>query len=159
MKLKYTVPQIIFEVIGAILLIALFVFLGIKYGSLPDTIPTHFNSAGEIDGWGSKSSIWVLPILGVFLYLLATVVSFFPSAWNFPTSKMTPKNKVPLYQCMKTFLIVTKIEMISLFLYITLSIVRSVSISYMLMYAIIAVSAITGLMFFLIGRNIIRKYV
>ncbi|NCC87838.1 MAG: DUF1648 domain-containing protein [Clostridia bacterium] len=159
MKLKYTVPQIIFEVIGAILLIALFVFLGIKYGSLPDTIPTHFNSAGEIDGWGSKSSIWVLPILGGFLYLLATVVSFFPSAWNFPTSKMTPKNKVSLYQCMKTFLIVTKIEMISLFLYITLSIVRSVSISYMLMYAIIAVSAITGLVFFLIGRNIIRKYV
>lgn len=159
MKLKYTKPQIIFEAIGVIFLIALFVFLGIKYGSLPDRIPTHFNAAGEIDGWGSKLSIFTIPILGVLIYILTTGISFFPSSWNFSTSKMTPKNEVPLYQCMKTFLIVTKVEIVTMFCYITLSIVRGVAISAMFEYVIFVVLIVTGLVFLLIGRNIIKKYV
>ena len=33
------------------------------YPSLPDTIPTHFNASGEADAWGSKDSIFMLPII------------------------------------------------------------------------------------------------
>jgi len=159
MKLKYTIPQIIVEVIGVILLVTLFVILGIKYGSLPNKIPTHFNAAGEIDGWGGKLSIFTLPILGVLIYILTTVITFFPSSWNFSTSKMTPKNEVPLYQCMKTFLIVTKVEMVTMFFYTTLNILKGTAMSSMFVYIIFAVLIITGLVFLLFGKNIIKKYV
>jgi uncharacterized membrane protein len=32
------------------------------YPSLPETIPTHWNIRGEVDGWGSKTwAVWLLP--------------------------------------------------------------------------------------------------
>lgn len=38
--------------------------------NLPQLIPTHFNAAGEADGWGSPSTLWIL--LGV--QILTSVV-------------------------------------------------------------------------------------
>jgi uncharacterized membrane protein len=38
------------------------------YPSLPDRIPIHWNIRGEVDGWGSRSSAWLMP--GVMLGLL-----------------------------------------------------------------------------------------
>lgn len=51
---------------GMILLPILF------WGRLPDPFPGHFNGAGEIDRWGAKWEIFLLPGTGVFLYLLLT---------------------------------------------------------------------------------------
>ena len=38
--------------------------------SLPDQIPTHWNAAGMIDGWGGKSTALILPAVGLGLNLL-----------------------------------------------------------------------------------------
>jgi uncharacterized membrane protein len=44
------------------------------YPTLPNKIPMHFNINGEVDGWGSKESIYLLPaIMGltsIFVYFL-----------------------------------------------------------------------------------------
>jgi len=44
------------------------------YPTLPNKIPMHFNLKGEVDGWGSKESIYLLPaIMGltsIFVYFL-----------------------------------------------------------------------------------------
>jgi uncharacterized membrane protein len=44
------------------------------YPTLPYKIPMHFNLNGEVDGWGSKESIYLLPaIMGltsIFVYLM-----------------------------------------------------------------------------------------
>ena len=44
------------------------------YPTLPNKIPMHFNLKGEVDGWGSRESIYLLPaIMGltsIFVYLL-----------------------------------------------------------------------------------------
>lgn len=158
MKLKYTKPQIILEIIGAIIMIGLFVFVGIKYQALPDQIPKHFNASGQIDAWGSKASIWSLPGVGAFLYILLTVITFFPSTWNFPTTKMTEKNKIPLYQLMKTFLIITKIELLASFAYITLFTIKGTSMSSMFIFVLFAALILTGLFFWELGRMVIKKY-
>jgi len=34
---------------------------------LPERIPTHFNAAGEANGWGSPDSLWVLLVLQVLV--------------------------------------------------------------------------------------------
>jgi uncharacterized membrane protein len=44
------------------------------YPSLPDRMPIHWNFRGEVDGWGSPSTSWILPcgmvvLLGVFALL------------------------------------------------------------------------------------------
>ena len=42
--------------------------------SLPARIPTHFNAAGEADGWGSPGSLWLLLLIQVFLGGLFLVI-------------------------------------------------------------------------------------
>lgn len=50
-------------------------YLAYVWNSLPETIPTHFNAAGEPDGWGSKNTlIYVSAFLGLGIYLLMSVI-------------------------------------------------------------------------------------
>jgi uncharacterized membrane protein len=53
-----------------------FAYAAYLYPSLPEIIPIHFNIKGEADGFGAKSSIYLLPsIMGVvsfFTYFLLT---------------------------------------------------------------------------------------
>lgn len=51
---------------------------------LPDRIPTHFDAAGNVNGWGSPSMLLLLPIVAIALYSGITVVSRFPAAFNYP---------------------------------------------------------------------------
>ena len=52
-----------------------FVMTGIFLTLAPDTIPVHYNAAGEIDRWGSKYEFLLFPILtlvmGLFMGLVA----------------------------------------------------------------------------------------
>ena len=52
---------------------------------LPDRIPTHFDAAGNPDGWGRPGMLWLVPLMATAIYLLMTWVARFPSAFNFPT--------------------------------------------------------------------------
>ncbi len=47
-----------------------FVYLAIIYGDLPEQIPIHYNLKGEVDGWGHKRTLWVLPIVGPLLTMV-----------------------------------------------------------------------------------------
>ena len=89
-KNKYTQFQLLLEVAGILMLLSMVIFLLIRYNSIPDVIPTHFNGAGEIDKWGRKSQILIIPIVGIFLYLFVTGISLYPSIWNIPC-KITKK--------------------------------------------------------------------
>jgi uncharacterized membrane protein len=61
------------------------------YLSLPQTIPTHFNDKGVVDGYGNKFSILILPFVYSFVFLLLTIVNNFPKSFNYPV-KITEQN-------------------------------------------------------------------
>ena len=50
MSLKKELPILIIVLIP-------FIYLFMIWDSLPETVPTHWNFKGEIDDWGSKSTI------------------------------------------------------------------------------------------------------
>jgi uncharacterized membrane protein len=58
---------------------------------LPDTIPTHFNLKGEVDGYGNKSEILYLPVLATILVTLLSYLSKYPQIFNYPV-KITQEN-------------------------------------------------------------------
>ena len=60
------------------------VYTVIRYGSLPEKIPTHFDGAGLADGFGHKSGLVMLLFLSWMMFGMLTVVSFFPGLWNVP---------------------------------------------------------------------------
>lgn len=48
-----------------------FLYLGFIWSSLPERVPIHWNNEGQINGWGSKSTLLLLPLLLPLLtYLL-----------------------------------------------------------------------------------------
>lgn len=51
-----------------------FAYAAYLFPSLPYRVPTHFNASGEVDAWGHKSTIFLLPsIMGatsIFVYLI-----------------------------------------------------------------------------------------
>jgi uncharacterized membrane protein len=67
------------EGIAAAGMILLLLLPAVYYTELPDTIPQHFNARGEADGFGPKITLWILPILGVVLYMILTILVRIPS--------------------------------------------------------------------------------
>ncbi len=68
----------------------------INYSGLPGTIPTHYNGAGEADGFGGKSGILILPIIATLLFVALTILNKYPQIFNYPT-KITEKNALWQY--------------------------------------------------------------
>ncbi|MGA3136867.1 MAG: DUF1648 domain-containing protein [Terracidiphilus sp.] len=91
---------------------------------LPARIPTHFDAAGNPNGWGSPSSLLLLPALALAIYLLITVVSQFPSAFNYPV-RVTPENRPRLEALTLQMIAWLKTETICLFAWIQWVIVES----------------------------------
>jgi uncharacterized membrane protein len=118
MKLRYTKFQRIIELFTVIVVLGTCIYLIQSWGSLPNKIPEHYNGAGIIDSWENKSEILTMPILSIALYILITVMSFFPAIWNVPIT-ITEDNREFVYLRLKTMIILTKMEMIVVFSYIT----------------------------------------
>lgn len=65
-------PQQIIEGLCLALLAGMILLPILFWSRLPDPFPGHFNGAGEIDRWGAKWEIFLLPGTSVFMYLLLT---------------------------------------------------------------------------------------
>ena len=92
MNLKKEFPYIILMVLP-------FIYLAYIWNTLPETVPTHWNASGEIDGYGSKNTLLIIPfMLPVLVYIIMTIAP-----------KIDPKNKIAImgkkYEQLKFFLV------------------------------------------------------
>lgn len=63
-----------------------------SFATLPEIIPIHFGANGKADGWGSKFTIFLLPIIGLVLNGVLFSVRNQPFSYlNLPL-KMSQKN-------------------------------------------------------------------
>ena len=67
------------------------------YNDLPLQIPKHYNALGEVDSYGERSIIWLLPTVGLFLYIALTFLTKVPFIYNYPV-KVNEKNAERLYK-------------------------------------------------------------
>ncbi len=102
-KLKWTIPDIIMTSAAFAVLAASTVILVANLNALPDSIPTHFNIAGEPDSYGSKSSVILPLVVGWALTAGIFVLEFFPSAWNSGV-RITETNKLKVYRLLKSMI-------------------------------------------------------
>ncbi|MGA2569791.1 MAG: DUF1648 domain-containing protein [Terracidiphilus sp.] len=83
------------EAVSLAILAALFLVVGFAlYGPdrLPAQIPTHFDAAGNANGWGSPLALLSLPIIALGVYLAMTVVARFPAMFSYPVP-VTDENR------------------------------------------------------------------
>jgi uncharacterized membrane protein len=91
---------------------------------LPDRIPTHFDFAGQANGWSSPATLWLLPAVAVGIYLLMTVMVRFPATFNYPVP-VTDENRSRLEALSIRLVAWMKAEILCLFAWIQWMIVAA----------------------------------
>ena len=98
---KLSLPRSAFEtalqVLAAIGVVAMLWMLASAWPKLPATVPTHFGISGQADNWGSKSTLLILPLIGVLLFAGMSVLEAFPHVYNYPV-QLTEENVAQQYR-------------------------------------------------------------
>lgn len=62
---------------------AVVIYLITQFSSLPDRVPGHYDGEGNVDRWGSKMELWILPGVAVLLWIPMTVLERYPHLFNY----------------------------------------------------------------------------
>lgn len=132
MNTESTSFQKLIEALSALLLMLFIALIALNYSNLPDRIPGHYNAFGEIDRWGSKVEILFLPAITLFIYFILTLLTHYPSVWNVPSIR-NEQNAEAVYSCLKTMLVLLKLEITALFFMISFFSIggKSLPVSYL----------------------------
>lgn len=91
LKIELSFLDKFWEILGWLILILFWIMTALNYSNFPNSIPTHFDFAGTPDGFGEKSTIFVLAVLSSVLFIGMTILNRFPHIFNYPT-KITSEN-------------------------------------------------------------------
>ena len=62
---------------AAVGVLVMFVVFARDYGSLPETVPTHFGATGTPNAWGPKSTFIVFPLIAIGMFGVVFAMSTF----------------------------------------------------------------------------------
>lgn len=77
-------------------ILALWIMVIGAYPGLSETIPTHYNGAGEVNGYGPKVTFLSLPAIATVLFMGMTALNRVPHILNY-ASPITPQNALVQY--------------------------------------------------------------
>lgn len=125
-RLKIDVPleplDLIIDLTSIMIYALMIIYTVINYSDLAETIPTHFNASGEADGFGDKTSVWILPVIGIVTYSFLFVLNKYPHAHNYMVN-ITEDNAFKNYR-----LSARLVRFTNLFLAILFALIHYVSI-------------------------------
>lgn len=116
-KIQLQTVDKILEVMGYVALAVFWIFVSYAYSVMPQTIPTHFNLAGEADGFGEKETIFLMPIIGTLLFIVLSVVQQRPHTFNYLT-EITSENAEKQYMNAVRMLRFLKVGLVIVFIFI-----------------------------------------
>lgn len=118
LKIKKEPLDFFLEYLALIVLFATWGFTIYHFNKLPDIIATHFDVNGNPNGFGSKYSIWLLPIIITLVYILIYVLNRYPHKFNYLT-KITEQNAHKQYKLASRMMRILLFNITVLFAYIT----------------------------------------
>jgi hypothetical protein len=117
-KIKKEPIDYFLEYGALILLVAIWGFTIYHFNKLPDIIATHFDFNGNPDGFGSKYTIWLLPVILTLVYMLIYVLNRYPHKFNYLT-KITEQNAYKQYKLASRMMRILLFNITILFAFIT----------------------------------------
>ncbi|MHC0036224.1 DUF1648 domain-containing protein [Pseudoneobacillus sp. C159] len=84
LKIPKSKSEWLWDVVGYLTYFGSIIFLISVWSSLPDKVPGHYNALGEVDRWGSKWELIILPIIAAFILLVTQILEKFPEVHNYP---------------------------------------------------------------------------
>ena len=155
MKIKNLPADIIMDALGLVMLIGTPLYLVIRWPSIPNKLPMHYNFAGEIDRWGGKGEILFLVVMVWILYLMISLVEHFPSVWNTGV-QVTLENRMRVYRTLKYMVKTLKLAMTLVFTFLIFNTVAGTPLPgwFTVVYVILIIG---DLAFWLIRLYHVRK--
>jgi uncharacterized membrane protein len=154
-KIKVPVESIdlIIDLIILALLLLMWSYVLVSYTSLPETIPSHFNAQGEVDGYSSRSSIWLLMVISTIMAVGMYVLTKYPHIHNYLV-EITEENAARNYKMSCRLLRFVNLFTTLIMLYIVYSIIEKAAgndifLESSFMYIIIIFSVIMPLILFI----------
>jgi hypothetical protein len=88
----------ILEIVSLIALLCSF-YPVLLYSKLSNEvlIPVHYDLNGEVDGWGGRNSLWIMPLIVLGVYIGLSIVEKYPKAINYPC-KVTEQNATYIHR-------------------------------------------------------------
>ena len=148
-KIERNALDILEKIVSLLCLIGVVVYLILSWNTIPDKIAAHYNAAGEVNRWGNKSELIVLPIISWLMFGLITLIERFPSIWNTGV-RITDDNRTEVYRLLKNLIAVVK--MFVLLMFGSLTVISSLSLSLPVWYIL----AFIGLLFGAIAYFAVR---
>lgn len=113
-----TIVNRILNILCLIVLVGITVYLIIRLNSMPKLIPTHYDFAGNVDSYGDKSAVFIMPVMSWVLYIMITVLEMFPQIWNTGV-RVTEQNRFRVYAILRLMIDIVKFIIVVSFAYIT----------------------------------------
>ncbi len=112
-EVKTTWLSLTSDILGTIGVIFLIVYTFYYFGKLPETIPIHFNISGEADGFGSKYTLILFPVIATFVHTLLFFIKKLPHTYNYPV-KITEQNAEYQYKIAMNLIHLVRISVVGL---------------------------------------------
>ena len=105
------------------LVVAIWV-VGDFYSQLPERIATHFNAEGMANGFGERSTLWILVGIACLLYATLSVIDFLPRVVNL-RKPLDPAREKIVWDETTAMVGWVKVEVCWMFAYLCLAMVRN----------------------------------
>ena len=83
-KKPITLSDRLLEWMAAAMVVCLLILTGVLYSKAPDTVPSHFNFAGEIDGWSGREVYWIIALVHVVMMAICASAAYNRKLVNLP---------------------------------------------------------------------------
>lgn len=123
LHMKESYLEIIFNLTAIASIVATVIYSKVMWSKIPSIVPTHFNSLGQVNGYGSKDTLLILPIISIVFFVAINLLAKFPHVFNY-TIKITEENAKRQYRNARLLLRVLLAEISILFLYIQWSSIK-----------------------------------
>jgi uncharacterized membrane protein len=123
LNLPKTTVERIWDIVGGLFFIGSIIYIIMKWKTLPSEIPAHFNGAGEVDRYGSKFELLILPVIGLLLWIFLDFIERKPHVHNYP-ARLNESNVEAFYLSSRRMLNVLKNVFLLLFAFISFQTVR-----------------------------------
>ena len=154
-KIERNALDILETIVSMSCLVGVAVYLILFWHTFPEQIPGHYNAAGEVDRWGNKSELILLPIMSWLIYGFITLIERLPQVWNTGV-RVTSENRALVYRLLKSLIAVVK--MFTLLMFASLTVISSLALNlpmwYLLAFLVILVGAIA---YFIVRLTRLRK--
>ncbi|MBP2257926.1 DUF1648 domain-containing protein [Virgibacillus alimentarius] len=116
LKIKQTPIEKILNIIAFVIFLGSILYILFEWSSMPNEVPGHYNAIGEVDRWGRKGELWIVPFVGLVLWVGLSILEKFPHIHNY--SNLTEDNAEQQYKNSRLMLNFLKNEILLIFSYI-----------------------------------------